>query len=103
MTRRTRLFGLFMLGLLVLFGLMAAHAALSVRGARTVLREEALLVRRLELTDLCLSTEANYTRHLSLADFHTAFQDHPLALEHFPSGALLGPSPHLRRSHGQLD
>jgi hypothetical protein len=103
MTRRTRSFVLFMLGLLVLFVLMAAHAVLSVRGAGPVLREEARLVRRFELTDLCLSTEANYTRHLSLADFHTAFQDHPLALEHFPSGALLGPSPHLRKSHGQLD
>jgi len=103
MTRRTRLLGLFMLGLLALFGLMAAHAALSARGAGPVLREKALLVRRLELTDLCLSTEANYTRHLSLADFHTAFQDHPLALEHFPAGALLGPPPHLRRIHGQMD
>ena len=37
MTRRTRSFGLFMLGLLVLFVLMAAHAALSVRGAGPVL------------------------------------------------------------------
>ena len=54
MTRRTRIFGLFMLALLVLSGLMAAHAALSVRGAGPALREEALLVRRLELTDLSL-------------------------------------------------
>ena len=92
-----------MLGLLVLFGLMAAHAALSARGAGPALREEAALVRRLGLTDLCLSTEANYTRHLALADFHTAFQDHPLSLEHFPSGSLFPPPPHLRRSHGQLD
>lgn len=103
MTRRTRLFGLLMLGFFVLFGLMAVHAALAGRSAGLGLRQEALLVRRLELTDLCLSTEANYTRHLSLADFHTAFQDHPLALEHFPSGSLLAPPPHLRRSHGQLD
>ena len=103
MTRRTELFGVFMLSLLVLFGLMAVQAALSSRGAGPRLREEALLVRRLELTDLCLSTEANYTRHLSVADFHTAFQDHPLALEHFPSGALLRPPPHLRKSHGRLD
>jgi hypothetical protein len=103
MTRRTRFFGLFVGGLLVLFGLMAAHAALSARAAAPALRDEALLVRRLGLSDLCLSTEANYTRHLSLADFHTAFQDHPLALEHFPSGALLEPPPHLRRTHGPLD
>jgi len=103
MTRRTRIFGLFMLGLLVLSGLMAAHAALARRAAGPALREEALLVRRLGLTDLCLSTEANYTRHLSLADLHTAFQDHPMALEHFPSGALFGPPRHLRRIHGHVD
>jgi len=103
MTRRTRLFALFTLGLLVLFGLMTVHAGLSRRAAAKALREEALLVRRLGLSDLCLSTEANYTRHLSLADFHTAFQDHPLALEHFPSGTFLGPPPHLRRTHGPLD
>jgi hypothetical protein len=103
MTRRTRTLGLFIAGLLVLFALMAVHAALAARAAGPSLREEALLVRRLGLSDLCLSTEANYTRHLSLADFHTAFQDHPLALEHFPSGALLEPPPPLRRTHGHLD
>lgn len=103
MTRRTRLFAVFTLGLLVLFGLMLVHAGLSRRAAVRALGEEALLVRRLGLSDLCLSTEANYTRHLSLADFHTAFQDHPLALEHFPSGTFLAPPPHLRRTHGPLD
>lgn len=103
MTRRTRLFAAFSLGLLALFGLMAVHAALARRAAGPAFREEALLVRRLGLSDLCLSTEANYTRHLSLADFHTAFQDHPLALEHFPSGTFLPPPPHLRRTHGPLD
>lgn len=47
------------------------------------------LVRTLGLTDLCLFTEANYTRHPSQADFHAAFQDAPSSLEHFPSGSLL--------------
>lgn len=103
MKTRTGRFGLFLGALLGLCGLLAVHAVLAARSARTGLREEALLVRRLGLTDLCLSTEANYTRHLSLSDFHTAFQDHPLALEHFPSGALFGPPPHLRRGHGRLD
>lgn len=103
MTRRTRTFCLFIAGLLALFAIMAVHAALAARAAAPALREEALLVRRLGLSDLCLSTEASYTRHLSLADLHTAFQDHPLALEHFPSGALLEPPPSLRRTHGRLD
>lgn len=49
------------------------------------------LVRELGLTDLCLFTEARYTRHLSQADWHTPFQDHPAALEHFPSGSLASP------------
>lgn len=55
-------------------------------------------VRALGLTDLCLSTEARYTRHLSQADYHTPFQDHPVALEHFPSGTLIAPPPHLRHA-----
>lgn len=54
------------------------------------------LVSELGLTDLCLFTEARYTRHPSQADLNSPFQDHPLALDHFPSGALTGPPPHLR-------
>ena len=49
------------------------------------------------LTDLALFTEARYTRHPSQADAHAAFQDHPGALEHFPTGALLPPPTHLRQ------
>ncbi len=49
------------------------------------------LVAELGLTDPALFTEARYTRHLSQADLHSAFQDHPLALEHFPSGSILLP------------
>ncbi|MBI5109069.1 MAG: hypothetical protein HZA62_10010 [Rhodocyclales bacterium] len=51
----------------------------------------AVLVAQLRLTDLALFTEARYTRHPSQADLHSAFQDHPLALEHFPTGSLIGP------------
>jgi hypothetical protein len=100
---RFRWFRVYLLFLLALFGLMWVHAARGRAGAGPALQEKRQLVRRLELTDLCLSTEANYTRHLSVADFHTAFQDHPLSLEHFPSGSFLKPPPHLRRKHGQLD
>ncbi|WP_037374350.1 hypothetical protein [Sedimenticola selenatireducens] len=49
------------------------------------------MVAELGLTDPALFTEARYTRHLSQADLHSAFQDHPMALEHFPSGSLLVP------------
>ena len=51
----------------------------------------AALVAQLRLTDLALFTEARYTRHPSQADLHSAFQDHPLALEHFPTGSLIMP------------
>ena len=33
---------------------------------------------------------------LRLADLHTPFQDHPLALDRFPSGSLMVLPPHLR-------
>jgi hypothetical protein len=49
------------------------------------------LTARLGLADLALFSEARYTRHPAQADLHSAFQDHPLALEHFPSGSLLPP------------
>ena len=49
------------------------------------------LVQTLQLTDLCLFTEARYTRHLSQADLFSAFQDHPMSFEHFPSGSLTLP------------
>ncbi len=48
------------------------------------------------LTDLCLFTEARYTRHPSVADMHSAFQEHPGALDHFPTGSLIPPPAHLR-------
>lgn len=62
------------------------------RGERSaLLHQQSKLVVDLGLTDLALFTEARYTRHLSLADLHSAFQDHPMALEHFPSGSLVPP------------
>jgi hypothetical protein len=54
-------------------------------------RTAAATVRRLGLTDLALFTEARYTRHPTQADRFAPFQDHPGALEHFPSGSVVGP------------
>ncbi|MCX7897706.1 MAG: hypothetical protein N2441_07525 [Rhodocyclaceae bacterium] len=61
------------------------------------------LVARLQLTDPVLFTEARYTRHLSQADLHSAFQDHPLAFEHFPSGSLVPPPAGLLARYAHLD
>ena len=61
------------------------------------------MVSRLQLTDLCLFTEARYTRHPSQADLHSAFMDHPLAFEHFPTGSLISPPAHLTQTYENLD
>lgn len=79
--------------LLALFGLTLLDAARPSSGADRA--ADRALVRELGLTDLSLFTEARYTRHPSQADRHGAFQDHPAALEHFPTGGLLPPPPHL--------
>lgn len=60
-------------------------------------KEERALVRKLSLTDLCLFTEARYTRNPSMADPHSSFQDNPMSFDHFPSGALVVLPPHLKR------
>jgi hypothetical protein len=77
-------------------------ALLREHGTRQ-LAERAALAARLGLTDLALFTEARYTRHPSQADLHSAFQDHPLALEHFPTGSLLPPPAALVSHHARLD
>ena len=68
------------------------HAHYGPRFNQSQLLEKAGLVARLQLTDLCLFTEARYTRHLTQADLNTPFQDHPLSLEHFPSGSFTEPN-----------
>ena len=78
------------------FGLMIAHAHHRNGNAGHGLNEKTMLVERLELTDLCLFTDARYARHPSMADLHAAFQDSPMSVEHFPSGTLILPPPHLR-------
>ena len=83
---------------IVLLALLTLHA----RYRRTTSMRERLerseLVRTLQLTDLCLFTEARYTRHPAMADRFAPFQDHPGAMEHFPSGSLVTP-PHCNATH----
>lgn len=71
------------LTLFLLLPLHARHARQQPKGGK--------LLRDLQVTDLCLTTEARYTRHPAMADRHAPFQEHPLALEHFPSGAMILP------------
>ena len=84
----------------LLFLVMATHASWSQRVDLEALQAKRLLVRGLQLTDIALFTDARYVRHLSQADLHTPFQEHPTALEHFPSGSLVSPPSMLTRSNG---
>lgn len=72
-----------------------AHVRRSEAGH--ALAQRTRLVSDHGLTDLSLFTEARYTRHISQADLHSAFQDHPMSLEHFPSGSYLLPPQRLKR------
>ncbi len=101
--RRANYYLSFLGVLLVLFGLMLAHAGWKASGETPRLLKTGTLVEGFQLTDLCLFTEASYTRHLSQADFHTPFQDYPMSLEHFPSGSLFAPPALLKRPHGKMD
>ena len=76
---------------LLLFTATLIDAGLRRDRADTKIELLSHMVKTLQLTDLSLFTEARYTRHPSQADRFSAFQDHPMALEHFPSGSLVMP------------
>jgi hypothetical protein len=89
--RKSTAFSLFTLAGGILLALLLGSGRYGSGEAVAMREASGILVRKLQLTDLCLFTEARYTRHPSMADLHSAFQDHPLALEHFPSGSLTTP------------
>lgn len=97
LTRPSGVFGLFFVICSTLFTLTWFDAWFEVRESAEALERHVRIVSDYGLTDLSLFTEARYTRHLSQADLHSAFQDHPHALEHFPSGSLVQPPPTLQR------
>ncbi|WP_417806904.1 hypothetical protein [Thioclava sp.] len=83
------------------FGVLAAallfelyFVAFAAPATRGRIAREAALVADFGLTDPALFTEARYTRHPSLADLNTPFQDHPMSFDHFPSGSIM-PVPKL--------
>lgn len=43
------------------------------------------------LTDLCVATEARYTRNPAVTDLVVPFMDYPGAIEHFPTGSFWAP------------
>ncbi len=76
---------------LFLFVVTVVDSTLRQKTAVAVLKQRADMVQEYDLTDLALFTEARYTRHVTQADLHSAFQDHPMSFEHFPSGSLYLP------------
>jgi hypothetical protein len=89
--RKSSLFFIFIVVHIVLLGVVFTHASLKRQADIGRLQNEMRMVETLGLTDLCIFTEASYTRHLSQADMNTPFQDSPMTLEHFPSGSLVPP------------
>ena len=69
----------------------AIHAVIASHVAHQRLDTTEALTNALGLTDIALFTEARYTRHRSMADLHSPFQDAPMAIEHFPAGSLILP------------
>lgn len=92
--RKSTLFLLTMIMEVAVLALLLVHASLGEEAQRANLQEKAGVVTMLKLTDLCLFPEARYARHPSQADWHAAFQDHPLSLEHFPAGSFTAPPPY---------
>lgn len=101
--RRSTLFLIFIALNLALVLLMVGIGSYRKHDEARHLQAQIDLVDTLGLTDLCLFTEASYTRHLSQADLHTPFQDSPMSMEHFPSGSLIGPPQSLRKINVKLD
>jgi hypothetical protein len=101
--RKSTVFLLYIFSNIILVAALGMHSLYQRQSAQPRLEEKREMVRRLDLTDLCLFTEANYTRHLTQADGHVPFQDHPVSLEHFPSGSLLRPPSMINRTHVRLD
>jgi hypothetical protein len=89
--RKADKFLLFVLVNTLLLTLMFVHATIRTEANLPCLQNEVKIINYLGITDLCLSTEAAYTRHPSQSDWHSPFQSHPLALEHFPTGAIVTP------------
>jgi len=52
---------------------------------------QKIAVAGLGLTDLCVATEARYTRNPAVTDPMSPFMDHPGAIEHFPTGSFWAP------------
>ena len=103
MARKSTFFLMALLASGLCFSLAFLHAFLKSRADLPILMRNREMVKRLRLTDLSLFTEARYMRNPSQADLRSAFQDHPMSLEHFPAGSFGRDVAGIKRSHGARD
>ena len=91
---RQRPLTLLLLILTVLFLVNLAVCAVAYNRLQALEKNRVFLdiaTSALGLTDLCVATEARYTRHPAVSDFVVPFMDHPMAIEHFPTGSFWAP------------
>ena len=87
--RPAHIFVLIIVFLLVLDTALYFHVRFQQEtGQRYAARLNDIVTAGLGLTDLCLATEARYTRHPAVSDPLAPFMDHPSAMEHFPTGSF---------------
>lgn len=87
------------MGLVLLDGFFYLQARLERKIWHRKRGSVAIVTAALGLTDLCLTTEARYTRNPAVSDPIAPFMDHPGGLEHFPTGSFWAcpPRPALER------
>ncbi len=85
-------------GALVVLALLLLLGGLTLAGIAERRSEQAVHLRRIQrvvaglaLTDLALTSEARYTRHLAVSDAVVVGMDHPGGLDHFPSTLFFAP------------
>jgi hypothetical protein len=69
------------------------HSQIMREELRSVEKIQKIAVSGLGLTDLCVATEARYTRNPAVSDPIAPFMDHPGAIEHFPTGSFWAAEP----------
>ena len=86
--RPSKILLIILLLLFIVDGMLYLHADLVTRNLQNERAVQTAAVAGLGLTDLCVATEARYTRHPAVSDPMAPFMDHPGALEHFPTGSF---------------
>lgn len=86
--RPSHLLFIFLLLLTFIDATLYLHAKRLANDLKADQALQAIAVAGLGLTDLCVATEARYTRHPAVSDPMAPFMDHPGAIEHFPTGSF---------------